>query len=94
MGKQAQDPPLKREGRQQVSKPSTTRYAVDTHFYQDEMAGQRYAETLAEAKTIARLSYANMALRYSRWKDAYVIVYPVTDGQPGDVVFRVDKDTD
>jgi hypothetical protein len=94
MGKQAQDPPLKREGRQQVSKPSTTRYAVDTHFYQDEMAGQRYAETLAEAKTIARLSYANMALRYSRWKDAYVIVYPVTDGQPGDVVFRVDKNTD
>lgn len=94
MGKQAQDPPLKREGRQQVSKPSTTRYAVDTHFYQDEMAGQRYAETLAEAKTIARLSYANMALRYTRWKDAYVIVYPVTDGQPGDVVFRVDKNTD
>jgi hypothetical protein len=77
-----------------VSKPSTTRYAVDTYFYGSEMAGQRYAETLAEAKTIARLSYTNMALRYSRWKDAYVIIYPVTDGQPGDVVFRVDKNTD
>ena len=77
-----------------MSKPSTTRYAVDTYFYGSEMAGQRNAETLAEDKTIAGLSYNNMALRYSRWKDAYVIVYAVTDGQPGDVEFRLDKDTD
>lgn len=77
-----------------MSKPSTTRYAVDTYFYGSEMAGQRWADTLAEAKTIARLSYTNMALRFTRWKDAYVIIYPVTDGRAGEVEFRIDTDTD
>jgi hypothetical protein len=67
---------------------------VDTYFYGSEMAGQRWADTLAEAKTIARLSYTNMALRFTRWKDAYVIIYPVTDGRAGEVEFRIDTDTD